>query len=102
MALKRAVFDGCLAALIGRLFKENGLNIRQDASLGNGNIAKKFIQLLIVSDGKLNVARNDSFLFVVTGGVPSELQDFSSEVLEDSSKINWSSKSNSISIFSLE
>ena len=73
MALKRAVFDSCLADLFGFLFKENGMNIRQDASLGNGDIAKKFIQLLIVSDGELKMARNDSFLFVVMGSVPSEL-----------------------------
>ena len=73
MALKRAVFDGCLADLFSLLWKENGLNIRQDASPGNGDIAKKFVQLLIISDGKLKMARNDSFLFVVMGSVPSEL-----------------------------
>ena len=101
MALKRAVFDGCLADLFGFLFKENGMNIRQDASLGNGNITKKFVQLLIVSDGKLNMTRNDSLLFVVTSGVPSELKNFSSEVLEDSSKVDPSSDSDVISIFSL-
>ena len=73
MALKRAVFDGCLADLFSLLWKENGLNIRQDASPGNGDIAKKFVQLLIISDGELKMARNDSFLFVVMGSVPSEL-----------------------------
>ena len=72
MALKRAVFDGCLADLFSLLWKENGLNIRQDASPGNGDIAK-FVQLLIISDGELKMARNDSLLFVVMGSVPSQL-----------------------------
>ena len=85
MALKRAVLNGCLADLFGLLLEENGLNIRQDASLRNGNITKKFIQFLVVSDGKLNMTGNDSLLFVVTGSVPSQLKDLSSEVLQDSS-----------------
>ena len=71
VALKRAVLNGCLADLFGLLLEENGLNIRQDASLSNGDITKKFIQFLVVSDGKLNMTRNNSLLFVVTGGVPS-------------------------------
>ena len=71
MALKRAVFNGCPADLFGLLFEEDGMNIGQDASLSNDDISKKFIQFLVVSDGKLNMTRNNSLLFVVTGGVPS-------------------------------
>ena len=85
MALKRAVFNGCPADLFGFLFEEDGMNIGQDASLRNGNVTKKFIQFLVVSDGKLNMTGNDSLLFVVTGSVPSQLKDLSSEVLQDSS-----------------
>ena len=85
MALKRAVFNGCPADLFGLLFEENGMNIGQDASLSNDNVTKKFIQFLVVSDGKLNMTGNDSLLFVVTGSVPSQLKDLSSEVLQDSS-----------------
>ena len=88
--------------LFGLLLKENGVNIRQNASLSNGYIAKKSIQLLIVSDCKLNMARDDSLLFVVTGSVPCELKNFSIEVLEDSSKVNGSSDSDVISILSLK
>ena len=61
------------------------MNIGQDASLSNDNVTKKFIQFLVVSDGKLNMTGNDSLLFVVTGSVPSQLKDLSSEVLQDSS-----------------
>ena len=84
MALKRAVFNGCPADLFGLLFEEDGMNIGQDASLSNDNVTK-FIQFLVVSDGKLNMTGNDSLLFVVTGSVPSQLKDLSSEVLQDSS-----------------
>ena len=51
------------------------MNIGQDASLSNDNVTKKFIQFLVVSDGKLNMTGNDSLLFVVTGGVPSQLEN---------------------------
>ena len=84
MALKRAVFNGRPVDLFGLLFEEDGMNIGQDASLSNDNVTK-FIQFLVVSDGKLNMTGNDSLLFVVTGSVPSQLKDLSSEVLQDSS-----------------
>ena len=44
--------------------------------------------LLIVSDSELQVTRHDTLLLVITSGVTGQLQDLSSEVLENSSKVD--------------
>lgn len=64
------------------------VNVGQDTTLGNGDVSEKLIQLLIVADGKLKMAGDDTGLLVVTGGVASQLENFSSEVLEDGSEVN--------------
>ena len=44
--------------------------------------------LLIVTDGKLQVAGNDTLLLVVTCSVASELEDLGSEVLKDGGEVD--------------
>ncbi len=49
-----------------------------DDSTGcNADVVQEFVKLLIISYCQLNVARNDTDLLVVTGGIASELKDFS-------------------------
>lgn len=64
------------------------MNVRQDTTLSNSDVAKQLVQLLVVADSELEVARNDTGLLVVTGGVASQFQNFSGEVLQDSSEVN--------------
>ena len=45
--------------------------------------------LLIVTDGKLQVARNDTLLLVVTCSIAGELEDLGCEVLKDGGEVNW-------------
>ena len=45
--------------------------------------------LLIVTDGELQVTRNDTLLLVVASGVTSQLENFGGEVLEDSREVDW-------------
>ena len=66
------------------------VNVWQDTTLGNCDVSEKLVQFLIISDGELEMARNDTGLLVVTGGVTSQLEDFGGEVLEDSSEIDRS------------
>lgn len=47
--------------------------------------------LLIVTDGELQVTGHNTLLLVVAGGVASELEDLSREVLENGSEVYWSS-----------
>lgn len=64
------------------------VDIGQDTALCDGDVTQKLVQLLIVADGKLEMARDDTGLLVVTRGVASEFQDFGSQVLEDCCEID--------------
>lgn len=49
------------------------MNVGQDTTLGDGDVTKELVQLLIVPDSELKMARNDTGLLVVTGSVASQL-----------------------------
>jgi len=61
------------------------MDVGKDTTLGDGDVAQELIQLLIVADGELKVARDDTGLLVVTSGIASQLKNFGGEVLKDSS-----------------
>ena len=52
---------------------------------------QELVQFFVVSDGELKMSWDDSCLLVVSGSVTSQLQDFSGQVLEDGSQVDWSS-----------
>ena len=74
--------------LLGLLGEEDGLDVGQDTSLGDGDTGEKLVQLLVVPDGELEVTGDDSGLLVVTGSVASQLEDLSGEVLHDGGHVD--------------
>ena len=74
------------------------MDVRQDSALSDGNSGQELVQLLVVADGELQVARVDPGLLVVTCGVASQLENFGSEVLENSCKIDGGSSTNSLGV----
>jgi hypothetical protein len=64
------------------------VNVWQDTTLCDCDVSQKLVQFLIVSDGELEMAGNDTGLLVVTGGVTSQFEDFGSEVLKDGSEVD--------------
>ena len=66
------------------------VNVGQDTTLGNGDVAQKLVQLLIVTDGELEMTRDDTGLLVVTSGVTGQFENFSCEILKNGSKVNGS------------
>jgi hypothetical protein len=66
------------------------VNVWQDTTLCDCNVSEKLVQFFIVTDGELEMAGDDTGFLVVTGGVTSQLKDFSSEVFEDSSEVDGS------------
>ena len=97
MALKRAVSavsEECLILLGGLFGEEDGLNVGQNSSLSDSNPTKQFVQLFVVSDGELEVARDDSGLFVVPGGVSGQFEDFGGKILHDGGEIDRSTGTN--------
>jgi hypothetical protein len=66
------------------------VNVGENTTLGDGDVSEKLVQLLIVADGELEVARDDTGLLVVTSGVTSQLEDFSRQVLKNSGEVDRS------------
>jgi hypothetical protein len=66
------------------------VNVGENTTLGDGDVAEKLVQLLIVADGELKMTGDDTGLLVVTGGVSSQLEDLSRQVLKNGSKVNGS------------
>lgn len=77
------------------------VNVWQDTTLCDCNVTQKLVQFLVVSDGKLKMSWDDTCLLVVTSSVTSQLEDFSSQVLKDSGKVDWSTSTNTLGIVAL-
>lgn len=65
---------------LGLLGQQHGLDVGQDAALRDGDAAQQLVELLVVADGQLQVARDDARLLVVAGRVARQLQDLGCQV----------------------
>ena len=74
------------------------MDVGEDTTLSDGNILEQHVELLIVADGKLDVAGVDPRPLVVTRGVASQLEDLGSEVLEDSSQVHGGTRPDPVSV----
>lgn len=77
------------------------MNVREDTTLGDGDVAQKLVQLLIVTDGELKVTGDDTGLLVVTGGVTCQFQDFCGKVFEDRSEVDGGTSTNTLGVVTL-
>ena len=88
--------------LLGRLlWKKNSVDVWQDTSRSDGDSSQQAVQLFVVLDSQGNVARHNTRLLVVTGGVSSQLQNLGAQVLQDSGEVNWGSSSHTGGVLSL-
>nr|XP_028576880.1 uncharacterized protein LOC114592772 [Podarcis muralis] len=67
---------------------EDGLDVGQDAALGDGDFAEQLVELLVVADGQLQVAGDDAGLLVVASGVTGQLEDLGRQVLEHGRQVD--------------
>jgi hypothetical protein len=54
------------------------VDVGQHTTLGDCDVAEQLVQLLVVADGELEMAGDDTGLLVVAGGVASQFEDLSS------------------------
>ena len=64
------------------------MDVWQDTSRRNGDSSQELVELLVILHGKSNVARYDAGLLVIAGGVASELEDLSAEVLKNGGEVH--------------
>ena len=77
------------------------MNVGENTTLGDGDVAEQLVQLLIVPDGELKVTGDDTGLLVVARSVTGQLEDFGSEVLKDGSEVDGSTGTNTLSVVAL-
>lgn len=101
----RRLLARCTAAgttdFLGLLGQKNGLDVRQNTTLSDGDTGQQFVQLLVVADGQLKVTWNDSGLLVVTGSVAGQLENFGGQVLHNGSQVDRGSGTDSLGVVSL-
>merc|ERR1719295_1216888 len=101
-ALEGVVYMGCLlGSLFCLLGEEDSLDVGKDTTLGNGDSSQELVQLLIITDGQLQVTGDDPSLLVVTGSVACQFKDLSSQVLHDGSQVDGGAGTNTLSIVAL-
>jgi hypothetical protein len=88
-------------SLLGLGGEEVDVDVGEHTTGSNGGGAKKLAELLVVADSELNVTGHDSGLLVVLGGVASELEDLSGEVLKDGSEVHGGTGSDTLGVSAL-
>ena len=74
------------------------VNVGQYTTLGDRDMSQELVQLLVVSDGQLEMSRDDSGLLVITSGVASKFENLGSEVLKDGCKVDGSTGADTLRI----
>jgi hypothetical protein len=77
------------------------VNVGKNSTRGNSNIAEQLVQLLIVLDGKSQVAGHDTALLVITGGVAGKFENLGAEVLEDGGEVHGGTSSHTGGVLAL-
>ena len=72
------------------------MDVGENSSLRDGDVAEELVQLFVVSDGELDVTRDDSGSLVVLGGVAGEFEKLGGEVLEYRGHVDRSSRAGSL------
>jgi len=67
------------------------VNVGDDTTASNGGLDEG-VELLVTSDGELQVAGGDTLDLQVLGGVTGKLEDLSGQVLEDGSAVDGGSR----------
>ena len=88
-------------AILGLLGEENLVDVGEHTTLGDGDLVEQLVELLIVADGELEVAGDDTPLLVVTGSVSGELENLSREVLKDGGKVDGGTGTDTLGVVAL-
>ena len=84
-----SIFDLVLLGLA-----DGSVHVGEHTSGSNGDLTQELGELLVVTDGQLNVAGDNSALLVVASGVTGELEDLSDEILQDCGHVDGGAGTN--------
>lgn len=66
------------------------VNVGEDTTLGDGYMTQELVQFLVVADGELEMAGDDTGLLVVASSVTGQLKDFGGQVFQNSCEVDGS------------
>ena len=66
------------------------MNVWKNATLGNSDMAKEFVQFFVIADSELKMTWDNARLLVVASGVTSKFQNFCGQIFQDSSQVDGS------------
>jgi hypothetical protein len=89
-----------LGRFLGLLGQKNSLDVGQDTALSDGDTRQQFVQLFVVTDGQLQVTRDDPGLLVVASSVTGQLENFSGQILHDGGQVDGGSGADALRIAS--
>ncbi|XP_064149643.1 uncharacterized protein LOC100671112 [Loxodonta africana] len=100
-ALVASCLRGALPPVDLRAVCLHGLDVGQDTALRDGDFAQQFVELLVVADGQLQMARDNSSLLVVAGSVARQLQNLGGQVLQHRCQVHGSTSTNTLGVIAL-
>ena len=77
------------------------MDVGKHTTGGDGGAAQQLGELLVVADSELDVAGHNSALLVVAGGVASEFEDLSGEVLKNGGEVHGGTSTNALGVSAL-
>jgi len=77
------------------------VDVGQNTTLGNGDVAQQLVQLLVVSDGELEVAWDDARLLVVASRVTGQLKDLGGQVLQHGGEVDGRAGTDTLGVVAL-
>ena len=89
-----------LLSLSGLDGEQSLVDVWQNSSVSDGGVSHQSVKFLIVSDGEEDVSWDNSGLLVILSGVSGQFQNFSSQILQDGSQVDWGSGSDSVAVSS--
>ena len=69
--------------------------------MGDGDPGEELVQFLVVTDGELQMSRDDTGLLVVSGGVTGQLEYFGGQVFHDGGQVNRGAGSDALRVIAL-
>ena len=75
--------DLLFSLLASLLWQEDTVDVWKNTTSSNSDTSQQLAQLLIIAYCQLNVARDNSSLFVITSSIACQLKDLSCKVLQD-------------------
>ena len=84
-----------LLVLLLHLLDERLVNVRDNTAAGDRGLDER-VELLVATDGELQVARRDALDLEVLGGITGQLEDFGTKVLKDGGAVDSGSGTDSV------